>query len=130
VRELRGPSPAAAFQWTFGFTVPEYVTSLKSEYYSHLKGYGIYIGFIVPPDKQPEVIDVDSSRALYNETINYLELWRTESKFRELFLNGFPDLKTCRIIEKTIDGESREIVYNPTTGHVFCWYVSDSDISP
>ena len=127
-RELRGPNASTAYRWVFGHAAPEFVHSLKHEYYSHLKGYGIYLGFTVPPSRIDEIVDTESSHPLFRDDVDYMEHWHHEHKFREMFPNDPPDMKACRKTGKEIDGEAWSIVYNPTTGNVYCFYINDSDI--
>ena len=129
-RESRGPNATTAYRWVFDHPAPEYVTSLRSDYYSHLKGYGLYLGFTVPPSRINEIIDTESSRPLFRENLNLLEPWQHENKFVEMFPDDPPNAKACRKTGRTNDGESWSIVYNPTTGNVYCFYISDSDIKP
>ena len=130
VREMQGPSDSAAYRWVYGESAPEYVTSLKSEYYSHLKGYGIYIAFKVPPSRLDEIIDTESSTPLYRADLDYFERWDHEHTFREMLPDEPPDVKICRKVSRTIDGQSWSTVYDPSAGFVYCFYLSDSDISP
>lgn len=90
MRELRGPPAATAYRWVFGESAPDYVSSLKSGYYSHLKGYGLYLGFVVPPDRLGEVVDVESSLPLFRPELDYIEPWRHENQFRILFPENPP----------------------------------------
>ena len=130
VRELQGPNASTAYRWVFDQPKPRFVTSLQSDYYSHLKGYGIYLTFVAPPMKLNEIIDTESSRPLYREDVDYLEPWHHEHKFREMLPGHNFDIKACRKTGRATDGEAWSIVYNPTNGSVYCFYLSDSDIKP
>jgi len=93
------------------------------------RAYGIHLGFTVPPDRLHEVLDTNSSKPLYHEAIDYLEVWRGEHKFREMFPENPPDVKACQQIQWSATGETWSIVYNPTTGNIYCSYLNDSDIN-
>ena len=118
LREMRGPVASTAYRWVFDEPVPEYVTALKSEYYSHLKGYGLYLGFVVPPSRLNEVVDIESSIPLYPPDSDYIEPWHQEDRFRDMFPDNPPDVQSCRKTDRTIEGESWSVVYNPSTGNV------------
>ena len=129
IRENRGPDPKTAFRWVYDRTPPDYIASLNSAYYSHLKGHGIYLTFVCPVEHLDQFVDESSSRPMYDQTGEYLRPWREESKFRALVPGDFPNLKNCNFYSDIQIGRMWETVYSPSTGHVFCWYVSDSDIT-
>ena len=130
ILEAQGPRPAVAFRWIFGKPPPEYVTSLRSDFYSHLKGYTLHLGFSIPPSRLHEIVDTESSFPLYRAEHDYLERWQHEGKFKEMYPNEPPDVKKCRKITRTIKGQTWTTVYNPDVGQVYCYYCSDSDIEP
>ena len=130
IREIRGPDPQTAFRWVYRESPPDYIASLNSTYFSHLKGHSIYITFVCPKEKLDQYVDQSRSLPMYDQDVDYLRPWREENRFRELVPSGFPDLKECSFNSETKIGEMWETVYNPNSGHVFCWYVSDADIEP
>jgi len=129
VREMEGPTPEIAFRWVFDNPPPDYATSLKSEFSTHLKGYNLYLGFDVPPTKLGETIDTESSTPLYRPDFDYLERWDHQKVFQKMYPEHLIAVNECRRIVRTTEGQQWIIVYNPTTGRVYCYYCSDSDIT-
>lgn len=128
--ESQGPDAKTAYRWVFGKQPTDSITSLQTKYYSHSKGYGLYVAFCVPPSQLDQVFDTSQSRPLHQEETGYQESWRYEKTFREMCPEQPLDLKSSRISEWKKWGESMTIVFSPTSGQVFCFYLSDSDIQP
>ena len=130
-RELRGPKPEMGFESIFGQSPPVYVRDLRIKYYTHLKGYGIYLSLVAEPERLVELLGFapDDCQPLYFPDVDHFQQWRYESTFKELLPNEFPDLKKARIHTEVIPGELREFVICPETGHVFCYFLSDSDLN-
>lgn len=122
------PTPAVAYSWIFDEDPPSFVSSLASKYSTHLKGYSIYLTFTVPPEKLPLILDTDVSAALYLPELDYLDDWHQEDQFRMMLPEHPPDVMSCRKIERIDGGTKSTIVYNPSNGAVYCYYVRDSDI--
>ena len=84
-----GPSPEQAFKIIFKHSPPEYVGDLKLKYETHMKGDLIYLGFVVPPEKLPELLGgvVGSAIPMIEQDgeFAFVEDWDGEEVFGETF---------------------------------------------
>lgn len=125
--KLYGPSSVGSYELVFNEPPPPYIKTLKSEYHNHAKGYTVYIGMIVPPDKVSEIVDVAEFSPMKNSDSGQLENWANESMFRNLDIPEFPEVARCLISRTKEGGRSRETVISLESGHIFCQLAVDTD---
>ena len=126
---LGGATEARAFSDIFNQERPDSISNSRFEYFSHSKGYGYYLSFSANPEDLKSLFDAANATPMYVDEVILFDLWSAMSKFKKMHDGHLPDLKQAKIIVNTKPGQRREILLEPDSNQLFCFYLVDADIN-
>jgi len=127
--KIGGPKSTDAFREAFDREIPHSVSDIRYEYYRHLKGYGYYLSFDISPEDLASLISQDDAEPLFVDGFDASDHWSAKRKFEQMHDGKLPDLELASFIKEGSPGKIREIVVEPVSRRVFCFYLVDSDIN-
>lgn len=127
--KLAGPNERQAFEEIFGREVPNSVSDIRYEYFSHSRGHGYYLSFTADADDLSILFPMEESIPMLVDGAMLTDLWSAMDKFEEHHNDRLPDLKQAMIATKSSPGMRSELVLSPETNQLFAFHLVDADIN-